>query len=260
MSAIRSKKRRSNQWPQGTAMSSTIASCKVIKPKVFHRKALCQTFSSGDCCPTFKSMFEKERTVISWFRKISIFSHDKRLPMWNKQTYSDQSLCIYRGTWPRLVGKRQSDLHNGDSKRTDLCPIEACHLSMCWCLGMGNPLSLWPWWQITFHHSSATKGTVCHYVCRRSLSCFLLGSTKIPRKSQQIKPVSSSIARCLNRGVLSYSQQREQTYATAPGPSRPEWKNWATWENAFWISGSQGDTCWEKSEAVLKRCSDLKSL
>lgn len=34
---------------QGTAMSSTIASCKVIKPKVFHRNALCQAFSRVDC-------------------------------------------------------------------------------------------------------------------------------------------------------------------------------------------------------------------
>ena len=70
-------------------------------------------------------MFEKERTVISWFRKILFFSHNQRLPMWNKLRYDDQSLCIYRGTWPRLVGKRQSDLHSTRFRKKRSLPIFA---------------------------------------------------------------------------------------------------------------------------------------
>ena len=185
-------------------------------------------------------MFEKERTVISWFRKILFFSHNQRLPMWNKLRYDDQSLCIYRGTWPRLVGKRQSDLHSTRFRKKRSLPIFAQVkrvTSQC--------VDVWVW------------GTPCR--CGRdgkSLSSFW------SNKGHSMSAGDHQVVVCLKKRKSTEEPTNQTRFFQHSSffffnhrsfPTLNNQNSHCTWPieacvETFGRSGSQRDWCWEKSK------------
>lgn len=175
----------------------------------------------------YNYMFEKERTVISWFRKISIFSH----------TINDCQ-CETNCNTMIKASAYTGELGHGWWENANLT-CTACHLSM-WCLGMRNPLSLWPWWQIPFIilKQQRAQGTAAgdHQV----VSC-------LKKEKSAEEPTNQT----------RFFQRFARFFLKPSFPTLNQ-NSHCTWPIEACV-GSQGRLMLRKIKAVLKRCSDLKS-